>query len=47
MKSRTQIADLLKGIAVLLMIQVHVIELFATIEIAVSLKDILPWLILI
>lgn len=30
MKARSQTADLLKGIAVLLMIQVHVLELFAT-----------------
>ncbi len=30
MLNRTQIVDLLKGIAVLLMIQVHIIELFAT-----------------
>ena len=29
MANRTQTADLLKGIAVILMIQVHIIELFA------------------
>ena len=33
MNKRFEIADLLKGIAVLLMIQVHIIELFATISI--------------
>ena len=33
MQQRTSIADLLKGIAVVLMIQVHIIELFATPEI--------------
>lgn len=33
MKTRTQTADLLKGIAALLMIQVHIIELFATTDI--------------
>ena len=33
MQARTQTADVLKGIAVLLMIQVHIIELFATDEI--------------
>ncbi|HXU28717.1 MAG TPA: heparan-alpha-glucosaminide N-acetyltransferase domain-containing protein [Bacteroidia bacterium] len=36
MNNRTQIADLLKGIAVLLMIQVHIIELFATQQISDS-----------
>ena len=30
MERRTQTADVLKGIAVLLMIQVHIVELFAT-----------------
>ena len=30
MENRTQTADLIKGVAVLLMIQVHIIELFAT-----------------
>lgn len=34
MNKRTQTADLLKGIAVLLMIQVHIIELFATKQIS-------------
>ena len=34
--SRAQLADLLKGIAVLLMIQVHIIELFATNSISKS-----------
>jgi len=33
MKSRNSIADLLKGIAVLLMIQVHIVELFASTDV--------------
>lgn len=32
MQTRTQTADLLKGIAVVFMIQVHLVELFATVE---------------
>ena len=31
--ARTQLADLLKGIAVVLMIQVHIIEKFAVVSI--------------
>lgn len=36
MQARTQTADVLKGIAVLLMIQVHIVELFATEDIYYS-----------
>jgi uncharacterized membrane protein len=37
MTIRTQTPDLLKGIAVLLMMQVHIIELFATNQISDSI----------
>ena len=36
MPNRTHTADVLKGIAILLMIQVHVVELFAIHELAAS-----------
>ena len=36
MLTRTQTADVLKGIAILLMIQVHLVELFVTNEISES-----------